>query len=177
LPWQGCQPNLEEIRTTSQLTTTTTTTTTKAIANDKLKDIYLKYLKTLNLEKSPSEKISPIIIPSQVVSRENNTTDENSFDLNYIGPQNGDNHGKRGKKNFSLLFQEGLHSSMENDSQDTEEIQERYAYIIVPVKVSNSIKLQNKNSNLKLPYKQSKYPIASKDKQKNYQGKRSRIFF
>ena len=74
------------------------------------------------------------------------------------------------------MFQEGLHSSMENDSQDTEEVQERYAYIIVPVKVSNSVKLQTKNSNVKLPFKQSKYPIASKDKQKNYQGKRQEFF-
>ena len=155
-------------------TATTTTITTKAIANDKLKDIYFKYLndKKQNLEKSLFEKI----FPSQEVSQENNTTDEKSFNLNYIGPQKGDNHGKRGKKNFSLMFQEGLHSSMENDSQDTEEVQERYAYIIVPVKVSNSVKLQTKNSNVKLPFKQSKYPIASKDKQKNYQGKRQEFF-
>jgi hypothetical protein len=167
LPWQGCQQSQEDIPTTIKLTTTTTksSATISTISTESIKAAYFKYLKEKN------QSLKNAVVPLQSHLEEKSPTKENGPDLNYIGPQEGESHGKRGKKNFSLLFQEELHSSFENDTEDTDEIQERYAYIIVPVKVSKPSDIQSKKLKPKLPHNQSKYPMATKDKQKNYQGK------
>jgi hypothetical protein len=170
LPWQGCQQNQEEIPTTLKLTTTKSSTTISTSTNESIKAIYYKYIKDKN-KSLKNDNVFEKILPIQTNFKENNATKGNGPDLNYIGPQEGENHGKRGKKNFSLLFQEELRSNFENETEDIDEIQERYAYIIVPVKVSKASGTHTKKLKPKLPHKQPKYPMAAKDKQKNYQGK------
>ena len=67
------------------------------------------------------------------------------------------------------MFQQGLESSREESdeqSDESDEVQEKYAYIIVPVKVSNA---QIKNTKPKRPLKTSKYPLDNKNS-KHYQG-------
>ena len=68
------------------------------------------------------------------------------------------------------MFNEDADS--DNDKEGEEVVQDRYAYIIVPVKMPNTVKnqVQNKKLKPKKPYKQTKVPVGHNNHLKNYQG-------